>query len=92
MLSSLAWEERHNQVGHPRPAIRLGRPVRLIGHTPKPVAVREAIAKGIFEAAKQGERDPLRLRDAGLNPMLRILMVKKSSNERLCIYASPDKG
>jgi hypothetical protein len=66
--------------------------VRLIGHTPKPVAVREAIAKGIFEAAKQGERDPLRLRDAGLNPMLRILMVKKSSNERLCIYASPDKG
>jgi hypothetical protein len=38
----------------------------LVGHTPQPVAVREAIAKGIFEAAKQGERDPLRLRDAGL--------------------------
>jgi hypothetical protein len=38
----------------------------LVGHTARPVPVREAIAKGIFEAAKRGERDPLRLRDAGL--------------------------
>jgi hypothetical protein len=38
----------------------------LVGHTAQPVAVREAIAKGIFEAAKQGERDLCRLRDAGL--------------------------
>jgi hypothetical protein len=38
----------------------------LVGHTAQPVAVREAIAKGIFEAAKQGERDLGRLRDAGL--------------------------
>jgi hypothetical protein len=38
----------------------------LVGHTPRPVAVREAIAKGIFEAAKQGERDLRRLREAGL--------------------------
>jgi hypothetical protein len=38
----------------------------LLGRTPQPTAVREAIAKNIVEAAKQGERDPDRLRDAGL--------------------------
>ena len=38
----------------------------LVGHTAQPVAVREAIAKAIFEAAKRGERDPKNLRDAGL--------------------------
>lgn len=38
----------------------------LVGHAAQPVAVREAVAKAIFEAAKQGERDPLCLRDAGL--------------------------
>jgi hypothetical protein len=38
----------------------------LLGHTPQPTAVREAIAKSIIEAAKAGERDAVRLRDAGL--------------------------
>jgi hypothetical protein len=38
----------------------------LLGHTPQPTAVREAIAKRIIEAAKAGERDPVRLREAGL--------------------------
>jgi hypothetical protein len=38
----------------------------LLGRTPQPTAVREAIAKNIVEAAKQGERDTNRLRDAGL--------------------------
>lgn len=39
----------------------------LIGHTPQPTATREAIAKAIVEAATLGERDPIRLRDAGLD-------------------------
>ena len=30
----------------------------LLGHTPQPTAIREAIAKSIIEAAKAGERDP----------------------------------
>jgi len=38
----------------------------LVGRTPRPTATWEAIAKNILEAAKQGERDPRRLRDAGL--------------------------
>jgi hypothetical protein len=38
----------------------------LVGHTPQPTATWEAIAKNILEAAKQGERDPRRLREAGL--------------------------
>jgi hypothetical protein len=38
----------------------------LLGHTAQPTAAREAIAKRILEAAKAGERDPVRLRDAGL--------------------------
>jgi ribosomal protein S9 len=38
----------------------------LLGHTSQPTAVREAIAKSIIEAAKAGERDPVRLREAGL--------------------------
>ena len=38
----------------------------LLGRTPQPTAVREAIAKSIIEAAKAGERDPVRLREAGL--------------------------
>ena len=38
----------------------------LLGHTSQPTAVREAIAKRILEAAKAGERDPSRLREAGL--------------------------
>ena len=38
----------------------------VLGHTPQPTAVREAIAKRILEAAKAGERDPVRLREAGL--------------------------
>ncbi len=39
----------------------------LLGRTPQPTAAREAIAKNIVEAAKQGERNPDRLRDAGLS-------------------------
>jgi hypothetical protein len=39
----------------------------LVGHTPQPVATRETIAKAIIEAAKGGERDLQRLRDAGLS-------------------------
>ena len=35
----------------------------LLGRTPQPTAVREAIAKSIIEAAKAGERDPVALRD-----------------------------
>ena len=38
-----------------------------LGRTPQPTAAREAIAKNIVEAAKRGERDPNRLRDAGLS-------------------------
>jgi hypothetical protein len=38
----------------------------LLGRTPQPTAVREAIAKRILEAAKAGERDPVALRDEGL--------------------------
>ena len=38
----------------------------LLGHTPQPTGVREAIAKSTIEAAKAGERDPVRLREAGL--------------------------
>jgi hypothetical protein len=38
----------------------------LLGRTPQPPAVREAIAKSIIEAARAGERDPVDLRDAGL--------------------------
>jgi len=38
----------------------------FVGHTPQPTATWEAIAKNILEAAKQGERDPRRLREAGL--------------------------
>jgi hypothetical protein len=38
----------------------------LVGRTPQPTAAREAIAKNIVEAAKQGERDLELLRDAGL--------------------------
>jgi hypothetical protein len=38
----------------------------LLGHTPQPTAAREAIAKSIIEAAKAGERDPVRLQEAGL--------------------------
>ena len=38
----------------------------LLGHTAQPTAVREAIAESIIKAAKAGERDPVRLRDAGL--------------------------
>ncbi len=38
----------------------------LVGHTAQPVAVRESIAKAIFETAKLGERDPRRLREVGL--------------------------
>ena len=34
--------------------------------TGQPTLVREIIAKRIIEAAKKGERDPARLRDAGL--------------------------
>jgi hypothetical protein len=38
----------------------------LFGRAPQPTAVREAIAKSIIEAAKAGERDPVRLREGGL--------------------------
>jgi hypothetical protein len=38
----------------------------LLGRTVQPVAERQAIARNIIDAAKQGERDPRRLRDAGL--------------------------
>ena len=38
----------------------------LLGRTPQPTTVREAIAKCIIEVAKAGERDPVRLREAGL--------------------------
>jgi hypothetical protein len=38
----------------------------LVGRTPQPTAVHEAIAKSIIEAAKAGERDPVRPREAGL--------------------------
>jgi hypothetical protein len=41
----------------------------LLGHTPQPTAVREAIAESIIEAAKAGERDPVRLREAGLGAL-----------------------
>jgi hypothetical protein len=38
----------------------------LVGRTAQPTATWEAIAKNILEAARRGERDPHRLRDAGL--------------------------
>jgi hypothetical protein len=46
----------------------------LLGRTPQPTAVREAIAKNIVEAAKQGERDPDRLRDAGLSAAMQYVI------------------
>jgi hypothetical protein len=46
----------------------------LLGHTPQPTAVREVVAKCIIEAAKQGERDVDRLRDAGLAPVRRYVV------------------
>jgi hypothetical protein len=38
----------------------------LLDRTVQPVAARETIARNIIDAVKQGERDPRRLRDAGL--------------------------
>jgi hypothetical protein len=38
----------------------------IVGRMVQPVATREAIAKAIVEAASLGERDPIRLRNAGL--------------------------
>jgi hypothetical protein len=38
----------------------------MLERTPNPVMTREAVARGIMDAAKQGERDVERLRDAGL--------------------------
>ena len=40
--------------------------------TGQPDAVREIIARRIIEAAKKGERDPIRLRDVGLAALGRI--------------------
>jgi hypothetical protein len=37
----------------------------LLGRTPQPTVMREAIAKSIIETAKAGERDLVRLRGAG---------------------------
>ena len=37
--------------------------------TGQPTVVREVIAKRIIEAAKKGERDPARLRSAGLTAL-----------------------
>ena len=37
--------------------------------TGQPALVREIIAKRIIEAAKKGERDPVRLRNAGLTAL-----------------------
>ena len=38
----------------------------MLERTPNPVMTREAVARGIMDAAKQGERSVERLRDAGL--------------------------
>jgi hypothetical protein len=43
----------------------------LLGRSPQPTLIREAIARKIIEAAQAGERDPLRLRDAGLSAVER---------------------
>jgi hypothetical protein len=37
--------------------------------TGQPTIVYEVIAKRIIDAAKNGERDPVRLRNAGLTPL-----------------------
>ena len=38
----------------------------LLGHRPRPTKRYAAIAKSIIEAAKAGERDPVRLREVAL--------------------------
>jgi hypothetical protein len=40
--------------------------------TSQPDIVREIIARRILEAAKKGERDPIRLRDVGVASLARI--------------------
>jgi hypothetical protein len=42
----------------------------LLHHTPTSAPIRETVIRNILEAAKEGERDPLRLRDAGLAALL----------------------
>jgi hypothetical protein len=41
---------------------------RCLHDAGQPALVREIIAKRVIEAAKKGERDPVRLRNAGLAP------------------------
>jgi hypothetical protein len=49
----------------------------LLCRAPQPTNVREIVAKGIIEAAKQGERDVDRLRDAGLAPVCNYIVDAK---------------
>jgi hypothetical protein len=69
-MASIERFIRHN-VFDPDATQLLGRAFdmacALVGHTPQPAVTRELVAKAIFEAAQRGERDPHRLRDAGLN-------------------------
>ena len=63
-----AVRTNHSSIGpgsHPRTSGQaFDMACALLGRTPQPTAVREAIAKCIIEAAKAGERDPVRLREA----------------------------
>ena len=49
----------------------------------QPTAVREAIAKSIIEAAKAGERDPVRLREAGLAALSKAMQLGARAKRRL---------
>jgi hypothetical protein len=56
---------------------------RDLDDTGQPALVREIIAKRIIKAAKNGERDPVRLRKAGLAAERR----QESSDAVLCAAA-----
>jgi hypothetical protein len=50
----------------------------VLGRTPQPIAMQEAIARNIVRAAQQGERDLHRLRDAGLAAVKNVIVVQET--------------
>jgi hypothetical protein len=81
-IRTLLWSERMSSINRfiqiteafdPEATQILGRAFdmacALLGRSVQPVVIREAIARNIVEAARHGERDPHRLRDAGLTAL-----------------------
>lgn len=50
----------------------------VLGRTPQPIAMQEAIARNIVEAAQQGERDLHHLCDAGLAAVKNVIVVQET--------------